>query len=136
MISAARGFHQRENKPFWWSHFDRLNNPVDEWGDMPGVFLADEATVDADWHVPQGARKPQRWVRLTGSLAAGELTGDMFALYEPPTPAGLSDDPERRAYGAEHWRFNWTNGCIAVTNREIDEIWQRVEVGTPIDIRP
>ena len=39
-------------------------------------------------------------MRLTGSLAAGELTGDMFALYEPPTPAGLSDDPERRAYGA------------------------------------
>ena len=44
--------------------------------------------------------------------------------------------PARSAYGADHWRFNWTNGCIAVTNREIDEIWQRVEVGTPIDIRP
>ena len=100
MIAAARGYHRREDKPFWWGHFDRLNSPVDEWGDTPGVFLADEATVDADWHVPQGARKPQRWVRLTGSLAAGELTGDMFALYDPPTPAGLSDDPERRAYGA------------------------------------
>ena len=49
------------------------------------VFLADEATVDADWHVPQGARKPQRWVRLTGSLAASELTGEIFALYDPPT---------------------------------------------------
>jgi murein L,D-transpeptidase YafK len=44
--------------------------------------------------------------------------------------------PERRAYGAEHWRFNWTNGCIAVTDEEIEEIWQRVEVGTPIEIRP
>jgi murein L,D-transpeptidase YafK len=44
--------------------------------------------------------------------------------------------PERSSYGAGHWRFNWTNGCIAVTNREIDEIWQRVEIGTPIDIRP
>lgn len=44
--------------------------------------------------------------------------------------------PERSVYGAGHWRFNWTNGCIAVTNREIDEIWQRVEIGTPIDIRP
>jgi murein L,D-transpeptidase YafK len=32
--------------------------------------------------------------------------------------------------------FDWTNGCIAVTNQEIDEIWQRVEVGTPIEIRP
>ena len=25
--------------------------------------------------------------------------------------------PERRHYGAEHWLFDWTNGCIAVTNR-------------------
>lgn len=44
--------------------------------------------------------------------------------------------PERRGYGGEHWRFDWTNGCIAVTDEEIDEIWQRVEIGTPIEIRP
>ena len=44
--------------------------------------------------------------------------------------------PERRAFGSGHWRFNWTNGCIAVTDEEIDEIWRRVEIGTPIDIRP
>jgi murein L,D-transpeptidase YafK len=44
--------------------------------------------------------------------------------------------PERRGYGPEHWRFNWTNGCIAVTNQEIEEIWHRVEIGTPIEIRP
>jgi len=33
-------------------------------------------------------------------------------------------------------RFNWTDGCIAVTNSEMDEIWQLVKVGTPIEIRP
>lgn len=32
--------------------------------------------------------------------------------------------------------FNWTNGCIAVTNAEMDEIWEAVEVGTLIEIRP
>jgi len=32
--------------------------------------------------------------------------------------------------------FNWTNGCIAVTNSEMDEIWNAVDVGTPIEIRP
>ena len=32
--------------------------------------------------------------------------------------------------------FNWTNGCIAVTNQEMDEIWQSVRVGTPIEILP
>jgi murein L,D-transpeptidase YafK len=31
---------------------------------------------------------------------------------------------------------DWTNGCIAVTNREMDEIWRLVSVGTPILIMP
>ena len=33
-------------------------------------------------------------------------------------------------------RFNWTNGCVAVTNSEMEEIWQAVDVGTPIEIVP
>ncbi len=32
--------------------------------------------------------------------------------------------------------FNWTDGCIAVTNFEMDEIWQSVDEGTPIRIMP
>jgi len=32
--------------------------------------------------------------------------------------------------------FNWTDGCIAVTNEEMDEIWHTVRPGTPIEIRP
>lgn len=32
-------------------------------------------------------------------------------------------------------RFNWTDGCIAVTNGEMDEIWDSVPVDTPIEIR-
>lgn len=31
--------------------------------------------------------------------------------------------------------FNWTDGCIAVTNGEMDEIWNLVPVNTPVDIR-
>lgn len=36
------------------------------------------------------------------------------------------------------YRFSdrWTNGCIAVTNKEIQEIWNLVADGTPIEIRP
>jgi murein L,D-transpeptidase YafK len=44
--------------------------------------------------------------------------------------------PERRNFENEHWRYNWTNGCIAVDDDEIEEIWQRVAIGTPIEIRP
>ena len=32
--------------------------------------------------------------------------------------------------------WDWTEGCIAVTNREIEEIWNSVPDGTPIEIRP
>jgi predicted RecB family nuclease len=99
MISAARGFHRREDKPFWWSHFDRLNNPVDEWSDNTDVFIAEHAEVHTDWHTPPKARKPQRWVQMVGAVAAGELSSSMYALYEPPSPPGLGDDPERRAFG-------------------------------------
>lgn len=37
--------------------------------------------------------------------------------------------------GRLHRLIDWTDGCIAVTNREMDEIWSAVPVGTPIDIR-
>ena len=33
-------------------------------------------------------------------------------------------------------RFDWTQGCVAVTNPEIEEIWRAVPNGTPVDIRP
>jgi uncharacterized protein len=100
MVAAARGFHQREDKPFWWAHFDRVNNPVDEWSDNSDVFIADRAEIVADWHQPPRARKPQRHLRLIGEIANGDLDREMYALYDPPAPAGLADDPDRRAFGS------------------------------------
>lgn len=38
--------------------------------------------------------------------------------------------------GAKHRQTDWTDGCIAVTNEEIDEIYPQIPVGTPVDIRP
>jgi murein L,D-transpeptidase YafK len=38
--------------------------------------------------------------------------------------------------GSLHRQADWTDGCIAVTNPEIDEIWPLVPVGTPVEIRP
>jgi murein L,D-transpeptidase YafK len=35
-----------------------------------------------------------------------------------------------------HPRRDWTDGCIALTNEEMDEIWARVEDGTTIIIYP
>ena len=38
--------------------------------------------------------------------------------------------------GALHRQTDWTDGCIAVTNAEIEEIWRLVPVGTHVEIRP
>jgi len=38
--------------------------------------------------------------------------------------------------GSTHRARDWTDGCIAVTNAEMDEIWKLVPDGTPIEIRP
>jgi murein L,D-transpeptidase YafK len=45
--------------------------------------------------------------------------------------------PKQYAWvGKAHVLHDWTDGCIAVTNEEMDEIWKLVRVGTPIDIKP
>jgi murein L,D-transpeptidase YafK len=38
--------------------------------------------------------------------------------------------------GARHRLTDWTDGCVAVTNEEIEEIFKMVEVGTRVEIRP
>ncbi len=38
--------------------------------------------------------------------------------------------------GEYHSERNWTKGCVAVNNAEIDEIWRLVPDGTPVEIRP
>lgn len=53
--------------------------------------------------------------------------GDIFIHGLPPEWAWL---------GAAHRKRDWTAGCVAVTNAEIDEIWASVPVGTPVEIKP
>jgi lipoprotein-anchoring transpeptidase ErfK/SrfK len=38
--------------------------------------------------------------------------------------------------GPFHRLRDWTAGCIAVTNTEIEELWRAIPDGTPIEIRP
>ena len=32
--------------------------------------------------------------------------------------------------------FNWTNGCIALSNADMQAVWDAVDAGTPIEIEP
>ncbi len=44
--------------------------------------------------------------------------------------------PHQAKLGSAHTLTDWTEGCIAVTNTEIDEMWRAVEMGAVINIRP
>jgi len=54
--------------------------------------------------------------------------GNMVMIHGQPNRA----DPDEPAVQ----RSNWTNGCIALLNHEMDELWDMVDPGTPIEIRP
>jgi murein L,D-transpeptidase YafK len=32
--------------------------------------------------------------------------------------------------------YDWTDGCVAVSNAEIDEIWKLVKTGTAVEVKP
>jgi murein L,D-transpeptidase YafK len=58
---------------------------------------------------------------------------------------GLSPGGEIKIHGLKngigfigkfHRFINWTAGCIAVTNEEMDELYEAIEVDTPIIIKP
>jgi murein L,D-transpeptidase YafK len=51
-------------------------------------------------------------------------------IYVHGLPNGYS------SLGKGHRLKDWTDGCIAVTNEEMDEIWSAVPDGTPIEITP
>jgi Uncharacterized protein conserved in bacteria len=54
--------------------------------------------------------------------------GSMVMIHGQPNRA----DPDEPAVQ----NSNWTNGCIALLNHEMDELWDLVDPGTPIEIRP
>jgi len=47
---------------------------------------------------------------------------------------GLPTRSEEEAW--DYIERDWTDGCIAVTNDEMEEIWNLVDDGTPIEILP
>lgn len=92
-----------------------------------GKYTIDARNANSHYHRAlhvsyPSARDRQRASRL-GLSAGGSIM--IHGL-----PNGMPDlGPLQRAY-------DWTDGCIAVGNAEIDEIWGLVPTGTPIEIRP
>lgn len=62
------------------------------------------------------------------SKALGKPTGGDIKIHGLPNKQGY--------WGKFHRFIDWTNGCIAVTNEEMDELYYGVDIGTPITINP
>ncbi|PRY58079.1 uncharacterized protein BCF74_1131 [Knoellia remsis] len=96
MVAATLLFHAREDKPFWWKHFDRLRLPVSEWMNEPGVFIVKGAEVVDEWHRDTPKQRPRRTIVVTGEALGGvplEPGADVAAVYAAPPPAGVEVQP-------------------------------------------
>lgn len=92
-----------------------------------GDYVLDWRNGDSEYyksiHISYPNEDDLAFARAVGSYAGG---GIMIH--------GVPDDPE---YPEWVWvAFDWTDGCIAVSNQDMDEIWSSVEEGTPIRILP
>ena len=65
---------------------------------------------------------------VSAAAASGVDPGGMIMIHGQPNYFGWL------AFLTQ--RFDWTNGCIAVTNAEMEEIWAMVPNNTPIEIKP
>lgn len=109
MVAAAVGYHRREDKQFWWGHFDRLDRDVSEWEDSRDCFIVDRAEVLRDWARPTSRSNPARTVRLFGHTAEGsgfEPGKKYFRMYGTPLPEALADR-EQPLGGSVSGRSGW-----------------------------
>lgn len=97
-----------------------------------------EGTYTIDWRNPQSAYYKSLHISYPNpnDLAYAKQRqksagGDVMIHGTIPTPATAF--PASSTYMP---RKDWTLGCIAVTNADMDEIWQLVKNGTQIIIHP
>ncbi len=105
MAWAAVEYNKRENKQYWWGHFSRLQDPVEEWTGSE-IFRPTRAEVSQEWHVPAGKRSQTRFSVLYGQLEPGNKLApgaSVYSLYDDVVPLGMktSSSGIRGYHGAE-----------------------------------
>ena len=91
-----------------------------------GRYYINAARYDSDYHLALQISYPDAEDRRRAT-ALGVHPGGQIMIH------GLDPGIEAK-WQDRHWVFNWTNGCIAVTNAEMEELWDSVALGTPIEI--
>ncbi len=92
-----------------------------------GIYFIDARNPESQYHLSLHISYPDRY-----DLMKAEVLG-----VDPGGSIVIHGAGERHAWkGKFHTASDWTEGCIAVTNEEIEEIWQLVPDGTMIRINP
>lgn len=88
-----------------------------------GNYWITHRNPDSAFHLSLGISYPNEADRAHARTLGQSPGGDIFIHGDP--------DRMRRRRG-----MDWTAGCIAVTDREIEQIYAMVTPGTPISIYP
>jgi murein L,D-transpeptidase YafK len=92
-----------------------------------GRYIIDARNPKSSFHLSLKISYPNR-TDTRNARRKGLSPGGAIMIHG--TPAGLA------ALDALGFYSDWTAGCIAVTNAEIEELYAAIRVGTPIIIRP
>ena len=98
-------------------------------------FEGDERTPEGRYTID--ARNPASAYHLSLHISYPNPADRAYALQRGRSPGG-----EIFIHGQPNWLpagrlpGDWTDGCIALSNAEIELLWQVVPDGTPIEIRP
>jgi murein L,D-transpeptidase YafK len=88
-----------------------------------GIYRIETRNPDSRFHLSLRISYPNQSDHAFASQYGRSAGGDIFIHGQP-------NGANRRMRG------DWTDGCIALTNHEIEELWNIVPDGTPIEIRP
>jgi murein L,D-transpeptidase YafK len=92
-----------------------------------GIYVLDSRNAHSQFYKSIHISYPNGRDRAAARQQGVSPGGDVF-LHGLPNGYG--------AVGAAHRLRDWTDGCIAVTDAEMDEFWRAVPNGTPIEIKP
>ena len=92
-----------------------------------GTYVIDNRNANSKFHRSLHISYPNAADRERARKLGISPGGDIF-IHGLPNGYGF--------VGAAHRARDWTDGCIAVTDQEIEEIWRAVDNGTPVEILP
>jgi murein L,D-transpeptidase YafK len=92
-----------------------------------GCYVLDYKNPNSSFYKSIHVSYPNAQDRRTAQKRGAEPGGDIMVHGQPNRWGWVSPVLQL---------FNWTNGCIALSNTNMDHVWDAVDVRTPIEIRP